>query len=78
MATCPLALNQFVGEPQRVDLPPLAEAYWTGEHHAQVTRTMTPQLAELIGYFMGDGSLQQPRPPVLCHRRRPRRDPAAV
>jgi len=27
------------------------------EHHAQVTRTMTPQLAELIGYFMGDGSL---------------------
>jgi len=35
----------------------LAEAYWTGEHHANVTRQMTADLAELIGYFMGDGSL---------------------
>src|SRR5262249_41113191 len=53
----PMALNQLVGEPQQVPLPPLPEAYWTGEHHAQVTRHMTPDLAELIGYFMGDGSL---------------------
>ena len=53
----PLALDQLVGRPQRVPLPPLAEAYWTGEHHAEVPRTMTPELAEFVGYFMGDGSL---------------------
>ena len=53
----PLALNQLVGEAQIVSLPPLADAYWTGEHHAEAPREMTPELAELIGYFMGDGSL---------------------
>ena len=53
----PLSLDQMVGDPQLVPLPPLPEAYWTGEHHAQVTRVMTPALAELVGYFMGDGSL---------------------
>jgi ribonucleoside-diphosphate reductase alpha chain len=53
----PLSLNQLVGEPQAVPLPPLGDAYWTGEHHARVPREMTPELAELIGYFMGDGSL---------------------
>src|SRR6202011_1951186 len=52
-----LSLNQLIGEPQHVALPPLPEAYWTGEHHAHVTRDMTPALAELLGYFMGDGSL---------------------
>jgi len=53
----PLALDQLVGEPQEVRLPPLPEAYWTGEHHARAPRRMTPELAELVGYFMGDGSL---------------------
>jgi len=53
----PLAMNQLIGQPQTVTLPPLAEAYWTGEHHLDVPRTITPSLAELIGYFMGDGSL---------------------
>ncbi|MQB00920.1 MAG: hypothetical protein GEU78_11620 [Actinobacteria bacterium] len=53
----PLALDQLIGEPQSVDLPALAEAYWTGEHHAVAPRVMSPELAELIGYFMGDGSL---------------------
>ncbi len=53
----PLALDQLIGEPQAVALPALAEAYWTGEHHGAVTRTMTPELAELVGYFMGEGSL---------------------
>ncbi len=53
----PLALNSLVGEPQEVALPPLADAYWTGEHHVSVPRRMTPELAELAGYFMGDGSL---------------------
>ncbi len=54
----PLALHQLVGEPQTVPLPPLPEAYWTGEHLLEVPRRMSPELAELVGYFMGDGSLQ--------------------
>jgi ribonucleoside-diphosphate reductase alpha chain len=53
----PLALDSLVGSPQEVALPPLPEAYWTGERHASAPRVMTPELAELIGYFMGDGSL---------------------
>jgi ribonucleoside-diphosphate reductase alpha chain len=53
----PLALHQIVGEPQPVVLPPLPEAYWTGEQHFEAPREMTPELAELVGYFMGDGSL---------------------
>jgi intein/homing endonuclease len=53
----PLALHQLVGEPQTVPLPPLPEAYWTGEHHVEAPRTMSAGLAELVGYFMGDGSL---------------------
>ncbi len=43
--------------PQQVDLPPLGELYWTSDHVTRVPRTMTPELAELVGYFMGDGSL---------------------
>jgi len=53
----PLALHQLFGEPQEVPLPPLPEAYWSGERHAHAPRAMTPDLAELVGYFMGDGSL---------------------
>ncbi|HWF14562.1 MAG TPA: vitamin B12-dependent ribonucleotide reductase, partial [Acidimicrobiales bacterium] len=53
----PLAMESLVGEPQEVALPPLAEAYWTGEHHIRVPRQMNAALAEVIGYFMGDGSL---------------------
>ncbi|MEX2256356.1 MAG: vitamin B12-dependent ribonucleotide reductase, partial [Acidimicrobiia bacterium] len=53
----PLALDNLVGSPQPVALPPLPEAYWTGERHASAPRAMTAELAELIGYFMGDGSL---------------------
>ncbi|HVL28105.1 MAG TPA: LAGLIDADG family homing endonuclease, partial [Acidimicrobiales bacterium] len=53
----PLALDQIVGGPAEVPLPPLPEAYWTGEHHVSVPRRMTAELAELVGYFMGDGSL---------------------
>src|SRR5262249_59390717 len=46
-----------LGEPQEVLLPPMPEAYWAGERHARAPRHMTPDLAELVGYFMGDGSL---------------------
>jgi ribonucleoside-diphosphate reductase alpha chain len=38
-------------------LPPLADAHWTRDIHVRVPRTVTPELAELVGYFMGDGSL---------------------
>jgi ribonucleoside-diphosphate reductase alpha chain len=53
----PMALGSLVGEPQLVELPPLSDAYWTGEHHVCVPQVMTAELAELVGYFMGDGSL---------------------
>jgi ribonucleoside-diphosphate reductase alpha chain len=53
----PLQLNQLVGEPQVVSLPPLGDAHWTADFTTIVPRTMTPQLAEFVGYFMGDGSL---------------------
>ncbi len=53
----PLALDQLVGSPHAVALPPLPEAHWTGERHARAPEVMTSELAELIGYFMGDGSL---------------------
>ncbi len=53
----PLALHQLVGVPRTVPLPPLPEAHRTGEHHLQAPRRMTAELAELVGYFMGDGSL---------------------
>ncbi len=53
----PLAINGLIGEPRTVLLPPLGELYWTGDYQTRVPGTMTPQLAELVGYFMGDGSL---------------------
>ena len=53
----PLQLNQLVGEPRRVTLPPLGESHWTGDFTTTVPSHLTPELAELLGYFMGDGSL---------------------
>jgi adenosylcobalamin-dependent ribonucleoside-diphosphate reductase len=53
----PLAMNSFIGEPRTVRLPPLGELYWAAEKATVVPRTVTPELAELVGYFMGDGSL---------------------
>jgi ribonucleoside-diphosphate reductase alpha chain len=55
--TVPLMLNAFVGEPREVTLPPLGELYWTSTATTRVPRTVTPELAEFVGYFMGDGSL---------------------
>ncbi len=51
-----LSMGKFVGQPRSVTLPALGEAYWTGDYTTVVPRTMTPDLAELVGYFMGDGS----------------------
>ncbi len=53
----PLQLDQLVGEPQQVELPPRPEAHWTSDFTTVVPRTMSPELAEFVGYFMGDGSL---------------------
>ncbi len=53
----PLTLNSMVGEPQTVALPPLGELYWTADHATRVPRELTAELAEFVGYFMGDGSL---------------------
>jgi ribonucleotide reductase alpha subunit len=53
----PLAINALVGEPRIVKLPPLGELYWASDWNTVAPRTVTPQLAELVGYFMGDGSL---------------------
>lgn len=55
--TVPLKLGGMVGEPSAVALPPLGDAYWTSDHTTFVPRTMTADLAEFLGYFMGDGSL---------------------
>jgi ribonucleoside-diphosphate reductase alpha chain len=53
----PMMLNGMVGEPQEVPLPPLGELHWNADFRTRVPRALTPDLAELVGYFMGDGSL---------------------
>ncbi|MCS6848009.1 MAG: LAGLIDADG family homing endonuclease [Anaerolineae bacterium] len=53
----PLAMNALIGQPRPVILPPLGELHWNNERHTRAPRQMTPELAELVGYFMGDGSL---------------------
>jgi ribonucleoside-diphosphate reductase alpha chain len=53
----PLAMNGMIGEPRVVKLPPLEELYWASEPRTVVPHVMTPQLAEVVGSFMGDGSL---------------------
>jgi ribonucleoside-diphosphate reductase alpha chain len=53
----PLMLNGMVGEPQNVLLPPLGELHWNADFRTRAPRAVTPELAELVGYFMGDGSL---------------------
>jgi ribonucleoside-diphosphate reductase alpha chain len=53
----PLMQRSLVGQPREVPLPPLGELYWTADHRTRVPRVVTPELAEFVGYFMGDGSL---------------------
>ena len=53
----PLQMGTLVGPPRHVPLPVLDQAYYTGDHHVRVPESVTPELAELVGYFMGDGSL---------------------
>jgi ribonucleoside-diphosphate reductase alpha chain len=53
----PMMLDSLVGESQDVALPPLGDLHWNADRQTRVPRTMSPELAELVGYFMGDGSL---------------------
>ncbi|MGQ4270543.1 vitamin B12-dependent ribonucleotide reductase [Nocardiopsis changdeensis] len=53
----PLQLGTLVGVPRNVALPVLDQAYYTGDRGVTVPDTVDEELAELVGYFMGDGSL---------------------
>jgi ribonucleoside-diphosphate reductase alpha chain len=53
----PMQLHTLVGAPRRVPLPVLDQAYYAGDRGLFVPDVVTDELAELVGYFMGDGSL---------------------
>ncbi len=53
----PMQLGVLVGAPRDVPLPVLDQAYYAGDRHLRVPQTVDVELAELVGYFMGDGSL---------------------
>ena len=53
----PLQLGQLVGDPRKVPLPLLDQAYYAGDRSVVVPDVVDAELAELVGYFMGDGSL---------------------
>ena len=53
----PMMLRSMVGEPCEVQLPPLGDLHWNADQRTHVPRHMTADLAEFLGYFMGDGSL---------------------
>ncbi len=53
----PIQLGTLVGEPRRVPLPVLDQAYYSGDRSLVVPDAVDAELAELVGYFMGDGSL---------------------
>jgi ribonucleoside-diphosphate reductase alpha chain len=53
----PLQMGTLAGPPRWVPLPVLDQAYYTGDHGLRVPDAVTPELAEFVGYFMGDGSL---------------------
>ena len=47
----------MIGSPRRVPLPVLDQAYYAGDRTLDVPDVVDAELAELVGYFMGDGSL---------------------
>ncbi|MDR7303139.1 vitamin B12-dependent ribonucleotide reductase [Haloactinomyces albus] len=53
----PMQLGTQVGEPREVPLPVLDQAYYAGDRGVRVPDLVDADLAELVGYFMGDGSL---------------------
>jgi ribonucleoside-diphosphate reductase alpha chain len=55
--TVALSMGGFAGSPQAVNLPPLGEEHWTADFTTTAPSTMTADLAELVGYAMGAGTL---------------------
>ncbi|GLZ05775.1 hypothetical protein Acsp03_32410 [Actinomadura sp. NBRC 104412] len=53
----PVQMRTLVGGAREVALPVLDEAYYAGDRGVRVPDVVTPELAELAGYFMGDGGL---------------------
>ena len=53
----PVQIGTLVGEPGLVPLPVLDQAYYAGDRNLVVPNHVDSELAELVGYFMGDGSL---------------------
>ena len=53
----PMQMGILPGRPRRVPLPVLDQAYYSGDCALRVPDEVTADLAELVGYFMGDGSL---------------------
>ena len=68
-----LSMGALARTPRTVALPPLGEEYWTADYTTRVPRTVTAELAELVGYFMGDGSLARQGLALLRRAGRPRR-----
>jgi ribonucleoside-diphosphate reductase alpha chain len=53
----PVQLGTMVGPTRTVPLPVLDQAYYTSDRTVVVPDVVDAELAELVGYFMGDGSL---------------------
>ena len=53
----PVQMDTVVGNPRRVPLPVLDQAYYADDRRTVVPEAVDVELAELVGYFMGDGSL---------------------
>ncbi len=53
----PLQLDQLVGSPRKVTLPPPGRMHRTEDRTTTTPSVMSPELAEFVGYFMGNGSL---------------------
>ena len=53
----PIQLGTLVGDPRRVPLPVLDQASYAGDRHTVVPDLVDEDLSELVGHFMGDGSL---------------------
>jgi ribonucleoside-diphosphate reductase alpha chain len=53
----PLSMDQIVGGPNEVRLPVLPDAPVAGDDTVDVPHAMNADLAELAGYFMGNGAL---------------------
>ena len=52
----PLAMG-LVGSSKKVCLPPLGDSHWNANVETTVPREFTKDLAEFLGFFMGNGSL---------------------